>query len=124
MLLADGGKTLNNETIERIRTIERMGSLRRDKRNGSITGSVHGSPVRRTPSQYSTDGGHPHLAPGMAIIEESQESLLDASDLTFDETQGDILDASRPLRNGKRRSSTNMASKKKSILRKSAGNFK
>ena len=123
MLLADGGKTLNNETIERIRTIERMGSLRR---NGSITGSIRGSPVRSraTPSQYATEGGNAHLIPGMAIIEESQESLLDASDLTFDETQGDILDASRPLRNGKRRSSTNVAAKKKSILRKSAGIYK
>ena len=123
MLLADGGKTLNNETIERIRTIERMGSLRRDKRNGSITGSINGSPVRckATPLQYPAVGGDGHLVPGMAIIEESQESLLDASDLTFDETQGDILDCSRPLRNGKRRSSTNVAGKKKSVLRKSAG---
>ena len=119
MLLADGGKTLNNETIERIRTIERMGSLRRDR-----TGSIHGSPVRNraAPLQYPAVGGDGHLVPGMTVIEESQESLLDASDLTFDETQGDILDCSRPLRNGKRRSSTtNMAAKKKSILRKSAG---
>ena len=61
------------------------------------------------------------LNPGMAVIEESAESLLDASDLTFDDTQGDILDGSRPLRNGKRRSSAHMAGKRKSIMRKSGG---
>ena len=114
---------MNNETIERIRTLERIGSLRRDKRNGSINGSIHGSPLRgrATPNQYMNEVPSAQLNPGMAIIEESAESLLDASDLTFDDTQGDILDGSRPLRNGKRRTSTHMAGKRKSIMRKSGG---
>ena len=123
MLLADGGRTLNNETIERIRTLERIGSLRRDKRNGSISGSVHGSPARGrgAQNQYGSEATNAQLNPGMAVIEESAESLLDASDLSFDDTQGDILDGSRPLRNGKRRSSTNIGGHRRSILRKSAG---
>ena len=113
---------MNNETIERIRTLERIGSMRRDKRNGSISGSTHGSPIRAraVPSQYATDGINAQLNPGMTVIEESAESLLDASDLTFDDTQGDFLDGSR-LRNGKRRSSTKTAGNKRSIIRKSAG---
>ena len=122
LLLADGGKTLNNETIERIRTLERIGSLRRDKRNGS-TISVHGSPVRSraAQNQHTNEGANAQMKPGMTVIEESAESLLDASDLTFDDTQGDILDGSRPLRNVKRRSSTNITGKKRSLVRKSAG---
>ena len=121
LLLADGGKTLNNETIERIRTLERIGSLRRENRNGSINGSpVRGRPVQ---TQFTNEGANVQLNPGMTVIEESAESLLDASDLTFDDTQGDILDGSRPLRNGKRRTSTNVGGKRRSILRKSAGRY-
>ena len=114
---------MNNETIERIRTLERIGSLRRDKRNGSINGSIHGSPVRgrAVPNQYIHEVPNAQLNPGMTVIEESAESLLDASDLTFDDTQGDILDGSRPLRNGKRRTSTHMPGKRRSIMRKSTG---
>ena len=123
--MADGGK-INNETIERIRTIERIGSLRRDKRNGSVNGSVHGSPTRGrgARSQNGTEGTNAHLIPGMAVIEESAESLLDASDLTFDDTQGDILEGSKQGRNGKRRSSTKVGEERKPILRKSAGRYK
>merc|ERR1719370_1707018 len=54
------------------------------------------------------------------MIQESTESLLDASELTFDETHGDALDGSRPFRSGKRRSSANITGKR-SIVRKSAG---
>ena len=122
-MLADGGKTLNNETIERIRTLERIGSVRRDKRNGSITGGVHGSPARAAglQMQHGTESSNVPPKPGMAAIEESAESLLDASDLSFDDTQGDILDGSRPLRNARRRSSANIGGNRRSAIRRSAG---
>ena len=53
----------------------------------------------------------------MAPIEESCESLLDASDLTFDDTQGDFLDGSRHPRNEKRSS----AGRKRSMIQRNAG---
>lgn len=97
--------------------------MRRDKRNGPNSGNVHDSPARGRGAQnpYGTEGANAPLNPGMAVIEESAESLLDASDLSFDDTQGDILDGSRQLRNGKRRSSTNIGGNRRSIIRKSAG---
>ena len=113
LLLADGGKTINNETIDRIRTLERIGSLRRENRNRSD----NGSPVNVRGTKYVHEGGNAHANPVMAPIEESCESLLDASDLTFDDTQGDFLDGSRHPRNEKRSS----AGRKRSMIHRNAG---
>ena len=113
LLLADGGKTINNETIDRIRTLERIGSLRRENKNGSD----NGSPVHVRGTKNIHEGVNAHVNPVMAPIEESCESLLDASDLTFDDTQGDFLDGSRHPRNEKRSS----AGRKRSIIQRNAG---
>ena len=113
LLLANGGKTINNETIDRIRTLERIGSLRRENRNRSD----NGSPVSVRGTRNIHEGGNVHVNPVMAPIEESCESLLDASDLTFDDTQGDFLDGSRHPRNEKRSS----AGRKRSMVQRNAG---
>ena len=113
LLLADGGKTINNETIDRIRTLERIGSLRRENKNRSD----NGSPVIVRGTKNLHEGGNAHGNPVMAPIEESCESLLDASDLTFDDTQGDFLDGSRHPRNEKRSS----AGRKRSMIHRNAG---
>ena len=113
LLLAEGGKTINNETIDRIRTLERIGSLRRENRNRSD----NGSPVNVRGTKNIHEGGNAHVNPVMAPIEESCESLLDASDLSFDDTQGDFLDGSRHPRNEKRSS----AGRKRSMIQRNAG---
>ena len=111
LVLAEGGKTINNETIDRIRTLERIGSLRRENKNRSD----NGSPVHVRGTKNIHEGGN--VNPVMAPIEESCESLLDASDLTFDDTQGDFLDGSRHPRNEKRSS----AGRKRSMIHRNAG---
>jgi DNA-binding protein H-NS len=113
LLLADGGKTINNETLDRIRTLERIGSLRRENRNGS----VNGSPAKVRGNKNIHEGVNAQANPVMAPIEESAESLLDASDLSFDDTQGDFLDGSRHPRNEKRSS----AGRKRSMVQRNAG---
>ena len=98
LLIQDGGKTINNETLERIRTLERN------------------RPTFASPAQGA--GGQEFLAP----VEESCESLLDASDLSFDETMENSirsnvrkLNASnRPRRSSKRSSRRSSLTTRKS----------
>lgn len=84
---------INNETLEKIRS----------------NYSPAMKKVQRTPSakrNYLTD----NMAP---LIEQEQESLMDASELSFDDSRDDILDGSR-LRSGqvyKRRSSNQRQSR-------------
>ena len=80
---------LDNETLERVRHID-------------TTRRIFG---RSSPSKASLPGAAMALTPndrnGLAAVEESCESILDVSDLSFDETQNDVLGTSR----NKRRSS-------------------
>jgi len=122
LLLADGGRTLDNETLEHFKTIERIGSLRRNKKTYQNNQNIFDAPTTSTIKEYPnrSEAINTNVNPRMTMIQESTESLLDASELTFDETQGDALDGSRPFRSGKRRSSANITGKR-SIVRKSAG---
>ncbi len=96
LITADGAKTLTNETLEQIYNIDsRPIASNRTPRNGG----GHGR--NQNHIQHHNDEME-------AVVEQSAESLLDASDLSFDETRDDGLDGTR-LRSGhiyKRRSST------------------
>ena len=87
MILQDVGRPFDNATLERVRHID--------------------TTVRRSPSKHSP---MPAAAAArmMEAVEESAESLLDVSDMSFDET-GDLLGDSRRHMNvtgaNKRRSS-------------------
>ena len=73
LVFQDGGRTLNNETLEKIRTLDRKPAV-----------TVTASPANN----------NPYLPP----VEESVESLLDVSDLSFDETREDLMDGSMRVR--------------------------
>lgn len=85
ILLSDGAKTFDNATLERVRHID--------------------TTVRRSPQKNNSPmpmGGGGGLMPG---IEESCESILDVSDLSFDETADLLGDSRRNMTANKRRSS-------------------
>jgi len=103
MILQDVGKPFDNATLERVRHID--------------------TTVRRSPSKHSPMP--PAAARMMEAVEESAESLLDVSDMSFDET-GDLLgDSRRPMNvtggANKRRSSHRFEAAQKRRKSKSIG---
>lgn len=73
----DGSSKINNETLEKIRRIQ------------SPANSIQR--VQRTPS--AKRNYYAHQENMGALIEQSAESLLDASELSFDDSREDILEA-------------------------------
>ncbi len=116
LITADGAKTLTNETLEQINNIDtRPIANDRTPRNGG--GGRHGRFYNHR--QHNFDDS-------LAVVEQSAESLLDASDLSFDDTCNEGRNGTR-LRSGRisrRRSSMATTAEKKRKSRQSKGDAK
>jgi len=84
-----GHQTLSNDTLVKLRTLDRNPSSA-----SNYASQYGGSPQKENRDLNNVVGGGGHHL-GLPVVDESVESLLDASDLSFEDTREDIMNGSR-----------------------------
>jgi len=106
LVFSDAGhQTLSNDTLVKIRTLDRQPAANSVLSPGGAPGRGGG--------QHETG----HI--GLPVVDESVESLLDASDLSFEDTREDIMEGSRHHRYP-RRSTHNTSRQQRRVSRRSS----